>query len=107
MKMDDDFIVTDSEVRYRDLDVVATIKITRGEYKDVEFYFGSVYIPDKENDDGTFTLSFDYDIISKHTHFKKNKEFESVLSQIMNSIFRYTIEEAERKYKNEFREENT
>lgn len=107
MKINEDYKITETDVRYRNLDVVATIKILKGEFKDVEFHFGSINIPDEENSDGTFTLSFDYDIISEHTHFKGNETFESTLGEIMNNILHHSLEEAEKRHQNELREKNT
>jgi hypothetical protein len=107
MKINHDFIITDTDIRYRELDVVATVKIITGEFKDVEFHFGSIHIPEEENADGTFTLSFDYDIISDHKHLKDNQTFENSLGEILNNILLHSLEEAERRYKNESRKENT
>jgi hypothetical protein len=107
MKINHDFIITDTDVRYRELDVVATVKIITGEFKDVEFHFGSIHVPEEENSDGTFTLSFDYDIISDHTNLKDNQIFEATLGEILNNILHHSLEEAERRYKNESRKEDT
>jgi len=107
MQINHDFIITDTDVRYRDLDVVATVKILTDEFKDVEFHFGSIHIPEEENSDGTLSMSFDYDIISEHKHFKGNEVFENSLGQILNNILLHSLEEAEKRYKNESRKENT
>jgi hypothetical protein len=108
MKINQDFIVTDTDVRYRELDVVASVKITNGEFKDVEFHFGSINVSEEENEDGTLTVSFDYDIISEdHKHYYKNEEFEVTLGHILNNILEHSLNEAEKRYKDELRAENT
>jgi hypothetical protein len=107
MQINRDFIITDTDVRYRDLDVVATVKILTDEFKDVEFHFGSINISEEENADGTLTMSFDYDIISDHKQLKGNEAFEESLGTILNSILLHSLEEAEKRYNNESRKENT
>lgn len=106
MKMNEDYIVTSREVRYQDKDVLATILIQTGNYKDVEFNFGEIHIEeDKEN--GTCSMQFNYDILSDHKQFEGNQEFEEVLGQIMHDVLEESLNAAEEKYKNELREENT
>lgn len=107
MKMNQDYMITETNVRYRELDVVATVKILAGEYKDVEFHFGSIHIPEEENADGTLTMSFDYDIISEHKDLKDNNAFESTLGQILNDILMQSLVEAEKRYNNELGKKDT
>lgn len=107
MKMNNDYIITETDVRYRDLDVVATVKIIDGEFKDVEFHFGSINIPEEENADGTLTMSFDYDIISEHKELKDNETFESTLGRILNDILMQSLVEAEKRYNNELGKKDT
>jgi len=107
MKINESYIITETDIRYRDLDVVATIKIVEGEYKDVEFHFGEIRVPEEENEDKTFTISFNYEIISEHKHLKKNQEFEKVLGEIMNDLLHHSLTEAEKRYNDELREKNT
>lgn len=108
MRIDKDYIVTSTDVRYRDLDVVATIKIIDGDYKDTEFHYGSINVAEEENPDGTLTLSFEYDIISEeHKHLRGVDAFEATLGKIMNDLLTVSLNEAEKRYKDELRAENT
>ncbi len=107
MKMNKDYMITETDVRYRDLDVVATVKILAGDFKDVEFHFGSINIPEEENADGTLTMSFDYDIISEHKELKDNETFESILGRILNDILMQSLVEAEKRYNNELGKKDT
>jgi hypothetical protein len=105
--MNKDYMITETDVRYRDLDVVATVKILAGDFKDVEFHFGSINIPEEENADGTLTMSFDYDIISEHKELKDNETFESILGRILNDILMQSLVEAEKRYNNELGKKDT
>jgi hypothetical protein len=107
MQANKDYKITDTDVRYRDLDVVATVKILAGDYKDVEFHFGSIHIPEEENADGTLTMSFDYDIISDHKELKENETFETTLGEILNDILMQSLIEAEKRYNNELGKKDT
>jgi hypothetical protein len=44
-------------------DETASVIITGGYYDDVIYEYGKVSLPDKENDDGTMPLKFEYTII--------------------------------------------
>lgn len=108
MKINQDYMITETDVRYKDQDVVATIKIRSGEFKDVEFHFGELKFAEEENPDGTYSISFNYDIISEeHKNLNGNTDFETQLGIILNDILRESLIEAEKRYKNELREENS
>jgi hypothetical protein len=106
MKMNEDYEVTSREVRYQDKDVLATILIRTGEYANVEFNFGEIHIDENESE-GTCAMRFNYDILSDHKQLEGSKEFEEVLSQIMNNVLEESLNAAEEKYKNELREKDT
>ena len=108
MKINEDYIVTDTDVRYRELDVVASVKIISGPFKDTEFHFGTINVSEEENADGTLTVSFDYDIISEeHKKFYKTEEFEVALGHILNDILQHSLNEAEKRYRDELRTKDT
>lgn len=106
MKLNEDYEITSRDVRYQDKDVIATLKINTGPYKDVEFHFGEIHINEDEAN-GQCSLSFNYDIISDHKNLEKSEEFESTLELIMNDVLLESLKFAEEKYKNELREKNT
>ena len=106
MKMNEDYILTSTDVRYKDKDVVATLKIQTGEYKDVEFNFGEIHV-DEDEAAGVCNLRFNYDILSDHKDLEGNQDFENVLGEIMNDVLLESLNAAEEKYKNELREENS
>ena len=105
MKMHEDYVLSEKDVRYKDKDVIAAIKIIKGEYENVEFNFGEIHI-DEDEEENTCTMRFNYDILSDHKELDGNKEFEVVLGEIMNDILMKSLNAAEEKYKNELRAEN-
>lgn len=105
MKYDVDFKITDRHYTYKKDHDLASIEILTGDYKDTEFTFGSIHV--NENiENGEATISFDYTVHNDST-LEGNKEFEDVLGQIMNSVLEQSLIEAEKRYNDERRKENT
>ena len=108
MKMNEDYQVTETDIKYKDRDTVATIKILTGEYADIEFNFGEISFGDEENPDGTFTISFNYDILpEEYKNLKSDENFEKVVGTILNDLLLESINAAEKRYKDELRAKNT
>lgn len=108
MKINEDYEITERDIRYKDKDVIATIKINSGRYKDIEFNFGEINFAEEENSDGTYSIGFNYDIIEEeHKALQGNKDFEETLGEILNDVLRHSLEEAEKRYKNELATKNT
>ena len=108
MKINETYEITQSDIRYKDKDVVATIKITAGDFKDAVFHFGEISFAEEENPDGTYSIGFNYDIISEeHKALQGNNAFESQLGEILNDLLRHALDEAEKRYKNELGTKNT
>ena len=105
MKLHEDYVITDRDVRYKDKDALATVKIIAGQYENVEFHFGEIHV-DEDEKEGTCTLRFNYDILSDHKELDGNKDFEIVIGEVMNDILMESLNAAEEKYKNELRAEN-
>ena len=105
MKLHEDYVITDRDIRYKDKDVIASVKIIAGKYESVEFHFGEIHV-DEDEKEGTCTLRFNYDILSDHKDLEGNKDFEEVLGEVMNDILMESLNAAEEKYKNELRAEN-
>ena len=108
MKINETYEITGSDIRYKDKDVVATIRITAGDFKDAVFHFGEINFAEEENPDGTYSIGFNYDIISEeHKALQGTENFEAYLGEILNDLLRHSLEEAERKYKYELGTKNT
>ena len=107
MKINKNYEITDNDIRYKDKDVVATIKITAGDFKDTVFNFGEINFAEEENPDGTYSIGFNYDIIDEeHKALQGNSDFEALLGEILNDLLRTSLEEAEKRYKNEHRKKD-
>jgi len=108
MNIEETYEITESDIRYKDKDVVATIKITAGDFKDTVFHFGEINFSEEENPDGTYSIGFNYDIISEeHKALQGTENFEAHLGEILNDLLRHALDEAEKRYKNELGTENT
>ena len=108
MKIEETYEIAESDIRYKDKDVVATIKITAGDFKDTVFHFGEINFAEDENPDGTYSIGFNYDIISEeHKALQGNNAFESQLGEILNDLLRHALDEAEKRYKNELGTKDT
>ena len=108
MKIEETYVITESDIRYKDKDVVATIRITAGDFKDTVFHFGEITFAEEENPDGTYSIGFNYDIISEeHKALQGSKNFEAHLGEILNDLLRHSLDEAEKRYKNELGTKNT
>jgi len=108
MKIEETYEITQSDIRYKDKDVVATIKITAGDFKDVVFHFGEINFAEEENPDGTYSIGFNYDIISEeHKALQGTKNFEARLGEILNDLLKHALDEAEKRYKNELGTKDT
>jgi len=108
MKINEDYEITPRDIRYKDKDVVASIKINSGKYKGVEFTFGEINFAEEENPDGTYSIGFNYDIIDEeHKALQGNNNFEETLGEILNDLLKHSLDEAEKRYKNEFGTKDT
>ncbi len=105
MKYGEDFRVTDRLYTYKKDHDLASIEILTGEYKDVEFTFGSINV-DENIEDGNAKITFDY-TVHNDSSLEGNSDFEEVLGQVMNSLLSHSLEEAEKRYNDERRKENT
>ena len=108
MKIEETYVITESDIRYKDKDVVATIKITAGDFKDTVFHFGEINFAEEENPDGTYSIGFNYDIISEeHKALHGTENFESYLGEVLNDLLKHALDEAEKRYKNELGTKDT
>lgn len=108
MLIDIDYTVTQEDIKYKDKDVVAAIEILKGDFASVKFYFGELNFAEEENPDGTFSISFNYDIIGEENEWLRGKEeFEVVLGHILNDLLRHSLDMAQQRYDNESGKENT
>lgn len=91
---------------YSKSDDVASVHIREGEFEGVEFTFGVLTVNEIDN---SATISFDYrihnDDIEQDSETKER--FEVLLGEILNDILYSALIEAERRYTDEHRKENS
>lgn len=109
MIMNEDYRITDSKFGYKSDSDLFGVEILKGEFAGVHYTYGTLNFPDDENGDGSYTISFDYDIREKSELVtESNKEkFEQTIGDVLNSVLLDSLQEAERRYKNEIRNEDS
>ncbi len=80
----------------------ASIMITKGEYEGVIYQYGRVSVAEKENEDGTMPLSFDYNVVDQNGHDKEkldnSVEFKNTLGDILVEILDEQLEAGNLEY---------
>lgn len=107
MLMNEDYEITDSKFAYRDDDDLFGIKLLSGEFAGIEYTYGTLNIADQENSDGTYSISFDYNIREGKVDDKNKEKFESVVSNVLNSVLLHSLEAAQERYNNEVRNQDS
>jgi hypothetical protein len=108
MKLDVDFEISDKFYGFKTKDDLAGVKILTGEFANTEFTFTVITVAEEENLDGSMSISFDYTVHESKEPITEDirPKFEIVLGNVLNSILMNALQEAEKRYKNESREEN-
>lgn len=70
------------------------IQINEGEFNGVKFTLGEIKFADEPNDDGTYTLSFDYNLVDDY-NISNKKEFETLIGDIVTSLLENAVKEAD------------
>ena len=74
----------------------ASIMITKGDYEGIIYQYGRVSVADKENEDGTMPLSFNYQVIDSNGHFKETLDdsidFKNTIGDILVEIIEEQME---------------
>lgn len=69
---------------------VATIKLLKGKYKNVTYSYYKVEIADKENENGSLNMTFEYHIHDKaglkDTDLIENAKFQKIIGDILSTI---------------------
>ena len=80
----------------------ASIMITKGEYEGVIYQYGRVSVAEKENEDGTMPLSFDYNVVDQNGHdkekFDNSVQFKNTLGDILVEILDEQLEAGNLEY---------
>lgn len=69
---------------------VATIRLLKGKYAGVLYNYREVNVGEKENEDGTMNLNFDFEIVDsnglKNSSFLNNKKFQKIIGDILTTL---------------------
>jgi len=80
----------------------ASILITKGDYEGIIYQYGRVSVAEKENEDGTMPLSFDYNVVDENGHDKEeldsSVEFKNTLGDILVEILDEQLEAGNLEY---------
>lgn len=81
------YIITDNYV-----DGFAILQITEGKFKDTKFRYGSLKLEENEDHTAAF-FQFDYRIVDGEIQQSDIKEFEELISEILNDMVFKQLEE--------------
>ena len=74
----------------------ASIMITKGDYEGIIYQYGRVSVADKENEDGTMPLSFNYQVIDSNGHdndtLDDSIDFKNTIGDILVEIIEEQME---------------
>jgi hypothetical protein len=101
--MNEDYEITDSKFAYRDGDDLFGIRLLAGEFAGIEYTYGIINMGNEENSDGTYSISFDYNVREGKVDDENKEKFESVVGDVLNSVLLHSLEAAQERYNNENR----
>lgn len=105
--MNQDFVITESTFGYKLEDDLFGVEIKTGEFTGIKYTYGTLRFPDEENENGEYVLSFDYTVREGKVDENATKRFESVISDVLNSVLLDSLQQAEKRYTNETRNTNS
>jgi hypothetical protein len=74
------------------------LEITEGEFKGYKFTLGEIAFAEQPNDDGTYTLSFEYNMLPDYNG-KDTAAFRQTVGTIVESLLEAAVARAEVVYK--------
>lgn len=103
MVMNEDYEITDSQFSYKEENDLFGVRLLTGEFAGIEYTYGTINIADKENEDGTYSISFDYTVREGKVDSESTEKFETVAGSVLNSVLLHSLEMAQERYNNENR----
>ena len=103
MEMNEDYEITDSQFSYKEEKDLFGVRLLSGEFAGIEYTYGTINIADQENEDGTYSISFDYTVREGKVDDENKEKFESVVGDVLNSVLLHSLEAAQERYNNENR----
>ncbi len=103
MKMNEDYRITDATYTYKAEDDLFGVELLTGEFAGIKYTYGTINVADKENPDGTYSISFDYDIREGKVEDEAKERLETTIGEVLNSVLLNSLEEAYQRHQNETR----
>ena len=103
MEMNEDYEITDSQFSYKQENDLFGVRLLTGEFAGIEYTYGTINMADEENEDGTYSISFDYTVREGKVDDEHKEKFESVVGSVLNSVLLHSLEAAQERYNNENR----
>lgn len=103
MKINEDYEITDTQFSYKEENDLFGIRLLTTEFAGIEYTYGTINVADEENKDGSYSISFDYNIRVGKVDDENVSKFESVIGDVLNSVLLDSLNAAKEKYDNEIR----
>ena len=107
MEMNEDYRITEDTYTYKKDGDLFGVEILTGEFAGIKYTYGTINVADQENPDGTYSISFDYDVRTGKVDDEAKERFESTIGDVLNSVLLNSLEEAHQRYQNETRNTNS
>lgn len=107
--MNEDYEIAEKTYSYKGKDDLFAVLLKHEPFNGIVYTYGTIDVADEENPDGTFSISFDYEIREgKDRVTEENKtEFEKHISDVLESVIINSLELAEERYNNEVRNQDS
>lgn len=103
--INEDYEVSEETFTYKTEGDLFAVKLIKGEFADIIYTYGTVNVADEENDDGTLSITYDYEIRKGKERITENNrlEFERHISSVLESSIMNSLELSEKRYNDEIR----
>lgn len=103
MRIDEDYRITDATYSYKEKDDLFGVELLTGEFAGIKYTYGTINVAEEENQDGTYSISFSYDIREGKVEDEAKERLETTIGEVLNSVLLHSLESAQEKYNNEIR----
>ncbi len=107
MRIDEDYKITEDTYTYKAEDDLFGVELLTGDFAGIKYTYGTINVSDQENPDGTYSITFNYDVREGKVEDSDTEKFEKVIGSVLNSVLLNSLEEAHQRYQNETRNTNT
>ena len=109
MKIDEDFIITESKFGYKGEDDLFGVEILTGDFKGIKYTYGTLKFPDEDasNAEDGFVISFDYTVREGKIEEEDKDRFENTIGTVLHSVLYDSLNKAEQRHHDEIRNDNS